>query len=199
MVFKKSKIAKELLQMQATDLSTRDQLFREEPHFHGYHHRMERVHLENANRLKEIIDLIGYPTQKKVGKKANYAAWMIIQHAIGLPDFQRGCLKLIEQAVHSGEADPKQFAYLSDRIAFFERRPQTYGTQFDWDEEGKMSPWLIADRLRVNELRKDLGLNTIEEQTELHRKGVSPDHIPKDWAKRMSEMGLWLKKVGWVH
>jgi hypothetical protein len=63
----------------------------------------------------------------------------IPQHAIGDPQLQSRWLPLLQEAVTKGEAEPAHVAYLEDRICFYERRPQRYGTQFDWDEEGQMS------------------------------------------------------------
>lgn len=72
-------------------------------------------------------------------------------------------------AVSENKADPKNLAYLTDRIAVFESKPQLYGTQFDWDENGNLSPNLFDDLIKVNERRKSIGLNTLEEQTEIIR------------------------------
>ena len=46
-------------------------------------------------------------------------------------------MKLLEVAVSENKADPKNLAYLTDRVALFEGKPQLYGTQFDWDENGE--------------------------------------------------------------
>jgi hypothetical protein len=67
------------------------------------------------------------------------AAWQIVQHAIGDPEFQRRSLELVRGAARRGDADPLQVAMLDDRILFFEGRLQLYGTQFDWDANGQTS------------------------------------------------------------
>ncbi len=76
-----------------------------------------------------------------------------MQHAIANPALQRQCLKLIEEAVERGEAPAWQVAYLTDRIRVLEGSPQIYGTSFDWDEAGEMSPCEIEDREIVDGLR----------------------------------------------
>jgi hypothetical protein len=63
-----------------------------------------------------------------------------VQHAISLPQFQRQCLALLQAAVTRGEAPAWQVAMLTDRIRILEGRQQLYGTQFDWDANGQMSP-----------------------------------------------------------
>jgi hypothetical protein len=55
---------------------------------------MAAVHEKNALRLQDIIAEIGWPTECWVGKRAAEAAWLIAQHSIAHPDFQRSCLKV---------------------------------------------------------------------------------------------------------
>jgi hypothetical protein len=105
----------------------------------------------------------------------------------------------LEIAVSEDEADPKNLAYLTDRIAVFEEKPQLYGTQFDWDENGELSPNLFDDLSKVNERRKSIGLNTLEEQTEVLRSQAKEENQtpPKDFEKRKLEIEQWKKNVGW--
>ncbi|MBK8081497.1 MAG: hypothetical protein IPK25_15205 [Saprospiraceae bacterium] len=49
----------------------------------------------------------------------------------------------METAVSEGKADAKSLAYLTDRIAVLEGKLQLYGTQYDWDNNGNMSPNLL--------------------------------------------------------
>ena len=59
----------------------------------------------------------------------------------------------IEAAVKAGEASPDHFAYLYDRVAVAENRPQRFGTQFrDTD------PFPIEDEAHVDERRASVGL-----------------------------------------
>ena len=67
------------------------------------------------------------------------------------PALQRLGLGFLRQAAIAGEVPAWQLAYLEDRIAFFEGRPQVYGTQFDWDEQGQLSPLPIKDEANVDE------------------------------------------------
>ena len=137
------RIRGELLELSRLDEETRHQLVRDGSLFDGYAEAMERVHLANAARLERILDENGWPGHSIAGPDGAEAAWIVAQHAISLPSFQRRCLDLITGAVESGEAPAKHRAYLTDRIRFNEHRPQVYGTVFDWDAEGKMSPWPV--------------------------------------------------------
>lgn len=193
-------IAENIIDLKNADFSFREKLVQSGQLSSGYGEEMKNLHNRNAKILSDIIDTIGYPTIDKVGKEANEAAWLIIQHSIGQPEFMRKCAELLESAVREDKADLKSLAYLTDRIAVFEEKPQLYGTQFDWDENGNLSPNLFDDVNKVNERRKSIGLNTMEEQTEIMRAQVKSENKspPKDFEKRKQEIEQWKKNVGWT-
>lgn len=193
-------IAEKIIDIKNADLTLRDKLVQNGQLSKGYHEEMKALHNKNATLLNDIIDTIGYPTIDKVGQEASEAAWLIIQHAIGRPEFMKKCATLLAIAVNENKADPKNLAYLTDRIAVFEGNPQLYGTQFDWDEFGNLSPNLFDNLIKVNERRKSLGLNTLEEQTEIIRIQVEKENQspPTDYEKRKREIEDWKKNVGWI-
>jgi len=192
-------LAQQIINLQTADQQLRDRLARSGQLGQGYNEAMQRLHNQNATRLAHIIDDIGYPTVERVGEAANAAAWLVIQHAIGQPAFMRKCLQLLEEAVAEQQADPKHLAYLSDRIAVLAGQPQRYGTQFDWDEQGKLSPNTCDDRAAVDRRRAKLGLNSLAEQTRLMRKRAAEEQqqAPADFDARKREMDDWRKRVGW--
>lgn len=193
-------ISQIIIDMKNEDLEFRKVLIENSKLSEGYNEEMEKLHNKNAQTLDTIISKIGYPTIDKVGKEANEAAWLIIQHSISQPDFMKKCLKLLEIAVTENKADPVNLAYLTDRIAVLENQPQLYGTQFDWDENGKLSPNAFDDLAKVNQRRKYLGLNTLNEQTESIRKRVENENQtpPKDQEIRKQEFKEWQKRAGWI-
>ena len=193
-------IAEKIIELKNTDLTLREKLAKSGELSEGYNEEMKLLHNKNANILNEIIDTIGYPTIDKVGKEANEAAWLIIQHSIGQPEFMRKCAALLENAVKENRADVKSLAFLTDRIAVLEEKPQLYGTQFDWDKFGNLTPNPFDDLNKVNERRKSIGLNTIEEQTEIIRARVKSENQspPKDIEKRKQEIDQWKMNVGWI-
>lgn len=195
------KIAEEIIELKDADLELREQLIKSGELGNGYHKKMANLHTQNAQKLNNIIDLIGYPTTDKVGEQASEAAWLIIQHSIGQPNFMKKCAKMLEKVVSEKKANPKHLAYLTDRIATYEGKPQRYGTSFDWDENGEMSPKPYDDLIKVNQRRKSLGLNTIQEQTRIMRKQVEIENQqpPENLEKRNEEFYKWRKKVGWIN
>lgn len=193
-------IAEKIINLRNTDLEMRDRLIQKGQLGEGYNEEMEELHRTNAKRLNDIINTIGYPTIDKVGKEASEAAWLVIQHSIGQPNFMRKCVELLKIAVRENKADPKYLAYLADRIAVFEGKPQLYGTQFDWDRNSELSPNLFDDQVKVNQRRKSIGLNTIEEQTVIIRRQAKDENQlpPKDIEKRKKEIDEWQRKTGWI-
>jgi len=192
-------IAETIIALKDADLTLRDKLIMSSKLGKGYHPDMEALHNHNARVLDQIIDSIGYPTIGKVGKEGSEAAWLVIQHSIGQPAFMKKCARLLENAVERQEADATNLAYLADRIAVFENRPQLYGTQFDWDKNGELSPNEFDNAYRVNERRKSIGLNTLEEQTAVIRQQAKLENqsAPSDLESRKKETEEWKIAVGW--
>lgn len=193
-------IAKRIIDLKNEDLEFRSKLAQAGQLGDGYNFEMEQLHIKNALILNGIIDLMGYTTIDKVGEEASDAAWLLIQHSIGNPDFMKKCAVLLEIAVSENKAKPANLAHLSDRIAVCEGRPQLYGTQFDWDEKGELSPNKYDELSKVNQRRKSIGLNSLEEQTEIIRRQAEDEHHfpPLDFAKRKKELENWRRKTGWL-
>lgn len=187
-----------IIRLKEKDLKFRLHLLTENLLAEDYHQEMEKIHIDNARKLKHIIKEIGFPTITKVGLEAYEAAWLIIQHAISLPVFMRSCLTLMKK--EKKDVDAIHIAYLFDRIAFFEGKPQHYGSQFDWDENGNLCPIPYDDINSVNKRRKLLGLNTLEEQTNLIRKNAQKENElpPSNWYEKQQHFLEWKKKVGWI-
>mgnify|MGYP000884892880 CR=1 FL=1 len=197
---KYKEIAEIIVGLKNADVELRDKLIQSGQLSDGYNEEMKELHNRNAKIINEIIDTIGYPTTDKVGKEASEAAWLVIQHSIGQPEFMKKCAELLKKAVSENKADLKSLAYLTDRIAVFEGKPQLYGTQFDWDENGNLSPYLFDDLTKVNERRKSIGLNTLEERTEIIRKQAKNENEspPTDFEERKQEIEEWKRNVGWA-
>jgi hypothetical protein len=192
-------LREELLLMQAADERTRAELAAEGVLFDGYHPRMEAMHQRNAARFAEIIATHGWPDRELVGEDGAAAAWLIVQHAIGAPEFQRRCLALLQEAAARGAAPWSQVAYLEDRIRTFEGRPQRYGTQHDWDAQGELNPLPMEDAAHVDERRRAVGLGPLAEQTaRLRAEAAAANEIsPRDWDERQAQFVAWARQTGW--
>lgn len=191
------KLRQILLEMCEEDLRVREKLAGTGELFDGYCPKMEKVHLENAAELERMIEQNKgkWLGKSMVGDDGAEAAWLIVQHAISLPDFLRKCLKLLETAVNENGAEPQHFAHLADRIAFFERRPQKYGTQSDWNADGKMQIWTLENAEKVNEYRASVRLNPLKKL--IWETDETDKNTPKNFDERQKEAQDWLKKTGW--
>lgn len=192
-----AEITQKLIGMAEEDRKVRTELAATGELYQGYAPRMAEVHLRNAQQLEAIIEQWGWPGKSLVGEEAANAAWFIVQHAIGNPDFQRKCLPILNEGVSRQEAEPAHMAYLADRICFYERRPQRYGTQFDWDENGQMNPWKLQSPEHVDEYRLAVGLGPLSEKIEQAHMGTQGE-IPPDFQQRQVEMREWAVSVGWL-
>ena len=83
---------------------------------------------EHDARLKGIIERHGWPGRSLVGEDGADAAWAIAQHADRHPEWRRAWLPLVHEAAELGEADPRHFARLVDRVALADREAQLFGT-----------------------------------------------------------------------
>ena len=117
----------------------------------------------HSNRLKEIVEHIGWPTRDLVGMKATQAAYMVIQHAGHDVEFQNKCLGMIVDLVAQGELPASYVALLTDRIRVFSNQPQVFGTQMTMrrNESGLLVPSPsvpIEDPTHLNDRRALMGM-----------------------------------------
>lgn len=189
----------ELIAMAEEDQRVRAALAADGSLFEGYHPAMQHIHDSNAARLTAMIQQHGWPGRSLVGEEGARAAWLIVQHAIGHPDLLRRGLVLLQQAAARGDVPACDVAMLHDRICFFEGRPQRYGTQYDWNENGEMVPWLVEDAAGVDQRRREVGLPPLEENSKRIREAMARDGEvrPQDWRERQRKSQEWLRAVGW--
>lgn len=194
------KLLQQLCDLVSLDEATRSDLVASGELYDGYHPRMAAIHTMNATALERIVDEWGWPGKSLVGEKGAEAAWIVLQHSIAHPELQRMCLPLLTAAAAAGDIPAQRVAFLEDRICCFEGRPQRYGTQFDWDRNGEMSPLPLQDAHRVDRYRESVGLGPLSERIEelrinAQREGARP---PKDFEERQLEKRTWAKSVGWL-
>ena len=187
------RLARELCDLAELDGRVRAEFAADGSLFDGYHPRMEAVHLQNAARLASILEDVGWPSEPLVGSKAAEAAWLIAQHAIGEPGFQRRSLSLLVEAAARGDVPAWQPARLEDRIRVFEGRPQVYGTQLEGDDEGWLRPYPIEDPAGVDERRRQVGLGPLSEQLGQAERVMSAE----ERSAYEREYETWLRRVGW--
>ena len=192
----KEELCAELIALREQDLRVRKELLDAGLLGGTYVTRMEAVHVKNAQRLRQIIAEYGWPAEDIAGKDGAEAAWMIAQHAVGEPDFQREVLHLVQDCAAAGRVPGWHAAYLEDRIALHEGRPQRYGSQWiDDPHDGRVRPWTLADPDRVNELRASVGLNPLSPIPE--RGPALPEEQQRAIQANAQWCRDWLESKGW--
>lgn len=186
----------ELIAMREEDLRVREELLEAGELGGAYVPRMEAVHIKNAARLRRLIAEHGWPAEDMAGKDGAEAAWLIAQHAIGEPEFQHQVLDLLNVCAKEKRTPTWHAAYLEDRIAFHEGRPQRFGSQWiDDPRDGHPRPWTLADPDHINELRASVGLRPMPPIPE-----PGPD-LPPEQRQQEEEnyrwWQEWLASKGW--
>ncbi len=193
-------LRQEILELRQADQDVRSRLISQGTLFEGDDNTMSAMHEEHARRLEDIIAQWGWPDHPLVGEDGAQAAWFIAHHAISKPAFQKKCLELIHEAVSKGDMPIQAEVYLTDRICFNERRPQIYGTSFDWDEDGHLSPWTTEQPGGVDIRREKVGLPPLEQTIkEMRAQAQEEGHLPPaNYQARQQEIEQWAKDVGWI-
>jgi len=121
----------------------------------------DQLDFKHTEQMKKIVEVIGWPTISRVGEEISEQAWLLVQHADHDVEFQKKCLELMK-AADEGDVSKRNVAYLEDRIRVNEGRPQLYGTQF-FGEGSMYGPRPIEEPEKVNERRREMGMETLEE------------------------------------
>lgn len=113
--------------------------------------------------LADVFKKYGYPGYDQVGKVGSNNFWLMVQHCDKQPDFQTQVLKAMKNEVDKNNADPKNFAYLTDRININTGQKQVYATQLTYNTKlCQAMPRPLVDSANVNIRRKQVGLEPVE-------------------------------------
>jgi len=114
-------------------------------------------------RLEQLFTRYGFPGYDLVGEEGSKNFWLMVQHCDHWPDFQLKVLDAMDKEVKRHNADPKNYAYLTDRVRVNTGQKQLYGTQLQYKKtECQAIPKPMSDSLNVNLRRKALGMEPIE-------------------------------------
>lgn len=125
--------------------------------------RWEAIDSNNREELKELLKHNDWFTISEFGHEADRSAWLIAQHADRDVDFQKRVLTILEKLFPLGETSGSNYAYLYDRVAVAENRPQRFGTQGRCVGPGRWEPWPSEDPLNLQARRDAMGLGSLED------------------------------------
>lgn len=124
----------------------------------------DSVFTTHQKRLKEIFDKYGFVGFDLVGEEGSQNFWLMVQHSDHNPNFQKEVLEKMKVQVEKQNAESSNYGFLMDRVNLNTGKPQIYGTQVDYNFDiAQAFPKNLADSANVNERRKSIGLEPIEQ------------------------------------
>lgn len=192
-------LQKKLVSLAETELSMWNKLTQNGNRFEGIPKGFEELRISNAEELHAIIKNQGWPGYSLAGKKGSEAAFRVARSSIDKPELMKSFLTAIKNAVLKGEASETHGVILEDCILNYQKKPQSCGVFFDWDEQGEITV-NVTDVALANKKRKMLGMPTIEEDMAKHKNEVAKEvgTKPQDIIDRQQQEDEWAKRVGWL-
>lgn len=138
----------------------------------------------NTLEIKRIIHHYGWPGLSLVGLEGDGYVWNIVQHADHDVPFQRYVLELLRAHLLLHDTNPRNFAYLYDRIKVNQGQPQLYGTQFadtvshNDVQNYQLYLYPLAEPAYVETYRKAMGLPGTEAYIREARRHIKEENQP---------------------
>lgn len=123
--------------------------------------------------VSNTLDTYGYPNSEQVGEETANKFFGLITLPYIKADLQKKGLELMKARVEKNEVKPESFARLADMISVNETGKQIYGTLVNMEcmnckvEERKLKVTPIAEPEKVDELRKSIGLQPMQEYLDM--------------------------------
>jgi hypothetical protein len=135
--------------------------------------RMKAIDRLATDLLLSVTARYGWPDALHWGHETQQNAWLLAQHADANPKAQKRFFALLKAAFEQGTVPPWNYAYLVDRRATHEDKPQVYGTQMRCVGEGTTrtaEPLTLEDPARVDERRSEMGMGPLKDYQDDMRK-----------------------------
>lgn len=134
------------------------------------------IDARNREWLRGQIDEHGWFTIGEYGQEADQAAFLIVQHADHDLGFQINMLEMLAGYAADYQTDPRNYAYVSDRVAVNSGQPQSYGTQGWCTGPGSWEPREFVGTLEeVEERRLEIGMWPIASYIESNARNCVSD------------------------
>ena len=134
---------------------------------------MRDVDAHNHPYLVELLESRNPFSISTFGEQAARDAWLLVQHADRDPRLQRKALQLMQQ-LPSQDVSLRDMAYLEDRLAVADGRPQRFGTQGRCVPGSGWQPFELADAATVDRARQGVGLGSLAEYRAMFRGQCPP-------------------------
>jgi len=179
-------LAQDLQEMVQIDQLAASNAFPPEEYSHFTQERWEAfkdsIFKTNQHKAKKILDEYGFVGYDLAGEEGSRNFWLIVQHSDHNPEFQKEALQQMNIEVKKGNANSNNYGLLIDRVKLNTGQKQIYGTQVGYNPEtGQAFSKNLADSVNVNQRRKSIGLEPLEE-----------------YLNKMSEMHFEMNKTGYI-
>jgi len=118
------------------------------------------LNAENFEQMNQLLDKYGWPKYSDVGDLAADAPLLVINHHES-EEIRMKYLDQIKTACLEGEGSCMEYAKIHDRILVNTNRPQTYGMQFKFNQNGDLEPFPIENPEKVDQRRLAIGLEPL--------------------------------------
>ena len=120
------------------------------------------VQEKSQKELEQLVAEKGWPKISDVGQPAAMSAYLVAMHSND--GSQKKYLPMIWKSCEEKELPWQRYANIYDRCLFNENKPQKYGTHTKYNEQSRSEElYPLEDETKVNEWRKELGLEPLEE------------------------------------
>lgn len=135
------------------------------------------IDLDNTSFLQRELEARDgrWWTVADVGADPTHMIWLLTQHADQTPAFQQEALEKMKPLLEAGEIRRNNYAYLWDRVAVAQERPQRFGTQGRCVSAGNWQAFKIeAPAEEVNERRAAYGISVTFEENKARIDAMCP-------------------------
>lgn len=126
----------------------------------------DSVFTSHKVQVEKLFKKYGYLGFDKVGQDGSDNFWLIVQHCDKFPEFQKKVLIAMNKEVQNKNANPKNYAYLYDRLEVNAGNKQLFGTQVEYEVETSGRAFVkhgLTDSVNVDLHRKKYDLNPLKE------------------------------------
>ncbi len=128
----------------------------------------------NAEWLRKLVATSGWPQSPPMRKEAELAAWLMVVHSRHDPAFRFAMIDMMRKMVEQRRMGGARYATRLDHILSETVGLQRYGTKGECTG-GRFALTPVEDMNRVPELRRQMGLPTLQEQEEIMRPACSAE------------------------